>query len=133
MSYFLLQCVVHEGTVSFSTGGGCRIFYFSCDLKSEVTVFGLCEGRKWWEKDDGSIMPKSNLRESRSLQSASDNSSTTESNVKNGTPSTMRPARLWTDSRLSDCCLVIIIIIIIIRYLYSAIMPLGGYRGAGRA
>ena len=25
----------------------------------------------------------------------------------------------------------IIIIIIIIRYLYSAIMPLGGYRGAG--
>ena len=27
--------------------------------------------------------------------------------------------------------IIIIIIIIIIRYLYSAIMPLGGYRGAG--
>jgi len=27
--------------------------------------------------------------------------------------------------------LIIIIIIIIIRNLYSAIMPLGGYRGAG--
>jgi len=29
------------------------------------------------------------------------------------------------------CFIIIIIIIIIIRNLYSAIMPLGGYRGAG--